>query len=85
MRAFLYLFEVFSCISNSLQEVHLSDDITIGTTRLRSYEDTDKYRPYDHKQDNSQYLSSDDCQYVHECMETGSEEESDDAPEYQEK
>lgn len=84
MGRFLDFIEVFSGISNGLEQVHLSDDITIRATGFWSDEDTDKHRPYDHEHDNSDDLSADDSQYIDECVETGSEEESDDAPEYQE-
>lgn len=84
MGRFLNLIEVFSGISNGLEQVHLSDDITIRTTGFWSDEDTDKDRPDDHEHDNGDDLSTDDGQYIDECMETGSQEESDDTPEYEE-
>lgn len=84
MCGFLYLIEVFPSVSNRLEEVHLSDDITIRTTRLGSYEDSYEERPHDHEHQNSNYLSADDSEYIHQCMQTGSQEESDNAPEYEE-
>jgi hypothetical protein len=73
VRGFLYLIEIFSCISNGLKQVHFSDDITIRTTGFWSDEDTDKDGPYDHEHDDGDDLSTDDGQYIDQCMEAGSQ------------
>lgn len=83
MCGLLYFIEIFSSISNSLEQIHFSNDITVWATRFGSYEDSDKKGPYNHEYEDGYYLCTDDSQYIHQRMETGSQEESDNAPEYE--
>ncbi len=83
MRGFLHLREVFSCISNGLKQVHLSDEVTIRTTRWWANEDCDKCRPTDREHDNGESLSSYDGHDIHDRMKARCDDESDKSPEYE--